>query len=374
MLHGRMPSLHLRSVLLSLPLLLGLGVSLTVACSGGSTTTGGGPSVPESHAAVQTNGACTTKTDVLRGTGGVGAACQTYADCAPVCCACSQSAETFSAAACVEGVCASRDATCSLSKKVDYCPSDPAPNDGGPLVDGSDPSVDAAPLPTATTMCIAFTGSHATDREAERLAALQQLITQVTTSPGGGTLNVVRDTANRPTSVAFSASGSAEDYHVTITYDTAGNVTQLRRTWSGATQTDTHAFSYDSQNHLTSAKVTWSGSKPTETQSLTYDSSHRLSTWKQTWSDSQPTESETLTYDSAGLLSTWKRTWSDAQPTENETFSYDSSRRLTSWKRTWSDATATETATFSYSGSTRTPASSTLDGPIPMGSHEVDCK
>jgi hypothetical protein len=370
-----MPSPHVRSVFLGLPVLLGVGVSVMVACSGGSTTTGG-KSVPESHAAVQTNGACTTKADVLRGTAGVGAACQTYADCAPVCCACSQSTESFSAAACVEGVCASRDATCSLSKKVDYCPGDPAPTDAGPSVDGSDPLVDGAlpPPATTTTMCIAFTGSHASDREAARLAALQQLITQVTTSPGGGTLNVVRDSANRPTSANFSASGSAEDYHVTITYDAAGNVTQLHRTWSGATQTDTHAFSYDTQNHLTSAKVTWSGAKPTENESLTYDSSLRLSTWKQTWSDAQPTENETLTYDSDGFLATWKRTWSDAQPTENETFTYDASQRLTTWKRSWSDATPTETATFSYSGSTRTPASSNLSGPIPMGSHVVDCK
>jgi len=304
-------------LLFRLGLGLGLGVSAVVACSGSSASSQSGP---ESHGAVQTNGACTTSADVLRGTAGVGVACRTYADCAPVCCACSQSSRSFS-----------RDATCFLSKKVDYCPGDPAPTDGGPSVDAAaDTSLDASP-PPATAMCIAFTGSHATDREAERILAMKQLIAEVTTSPGGGTLNVVRDNANRPTSATFSASGSAENYNVTITYDSAGNVTSLRRSWSGATQNDAHTLTYDSQNKLASFKLTWSGSKPTENEALTYDSSRRLTSWKR-------------------------------------------SKRLTSWKRVWSNATETETATFTYAGGNRTPASTNTSGPIPSNSHVVDCK
>ena len=377
MLDRRMHSLRFLSISRSFGLLfrlglgLGLGVSAVVACSGSSASSQSGP---ESHGAVQTNGACTTSADVLRGTAGVGVACQTYADCAPVCCACSQSSRSFSAAACVDGVCAARDATCFLSKKVDYCPGDPAPTDGGPSVDAAaDTSLDASP-PPATAMCIAFTGSHATDREAERILAMKQLIAEVTTSPGGGTLNVVRDNANRPTSATFSASGSAENYNVTITYDSAGNVTSLRRSWSGATQNDAHTLTYDSLNKLASFKLTWSGSKPTENEALTYDSSRRLTSWKRSWSDAQPTANESLTYDADGLLLSWKRVWSNAQPTETETFTYDSSKRLTSWKRVWSNATETETATFTYAGGNRTPASTNTSGPIPSNSHVVDCK
>jgi YD repeat-containing protein len=358
-------------------LFLGLGTAAAAfACSSGGTTSssssGGAPS--ESHASAQQNGACTSKTDVLPGHGAAGSACQTYADCAPVCCSCARSSGGFSAAACVGGVCVAGDVACPLAKKDDHCPGDPPVADGGPLPDGAtpvEPGTDAGPV--TSSFCVAFTGSHATDRQASRLAAMKQLVTDLATATGNGTLNVIRDGAGRPTSIDFSASGSAENYHVTITYDAAGNVTNLRRSWSGSTQDDTHLLSYDAQGQLSTYRLTWSGSSPTETETYSYDGARRLSVWRHTWSDSQPTETETLTYDADGYLSTWRRSWSNAQPTENETFTYDGSHRLTSWHRVWSDSTPTETVTLSYSGSSTTPSTTSTSGPVPGGARVVSC-
>ncbi len=344
-----------------------LGASgVVVACSSSNTTTMGAAS--ESHGAVQMNGSCTSSTDVLHGTAGAGAPCQTYADCAPVCCACSKSSASFSAAACVNGLCTTHDTTCPLSKKAEYCPGDPVATDGGTKSNGPDASADAS------IMCVPFTGSHATDREAERLATMKDLITQVTTSSGGGTLTISRDGANRPTSVTFSASGAGESYNVSITYDSAGNVTNFRRSWSGATQTDTHTLGYDSNEKLTSYRLSWSGSTPTETETLGYDVSKRLTSWRQSWSDSQPTESESLSYDATGYLASWRRSWSDSQPTQTESFVYDADHRLTSWRRSWSDATSTESAMMSYTGASRTPSSTQTSGSIAGGSSVVDCQ
>ncbi|WP_394825630.1 hypothetical protein [Pendulispora albinea] len=116
-----------------------LGLALgSGACSSDSDNNGGagGPSKGDvSSAAYQENGRCpSSSTPKLPGTKSIGASCSSYRDCMPSCCSCSSSG-SYAAAACIDGRCALKSETCDVSKKLDYCPSDPdphpSPRDGG---------------------------------------------------------------------------------------------------------------------------------------------------------------------------------------------------------------------------------------------------
>lgn len=329
-----------------------------------------------SVAAEQQNGGCRAQPEKLTGTRASGSSCQTFADCAPVCCSCSVkgSSDGFSAAACINGACVGADVACPVAKKADYCPLDPAPTptptgDAGPTSDGSTPTNPTNPSNAA--FCVPISTSHATDRGAVRLATTAAYIQQLSTAPGSGSLNVTRDSAGRPTYISY---GGTAGYTVSLTYDSAGNLTYLRRNPSGSAASDSHSFTYDSKNKLTYFRKSWSDSQPSETESLTYDSDSLPTYYRQSWSDSTPSQTESLTFDSAGMLTYWRRSWSNSKPSETETFSYDSDKRLTSWRRSWSDSTPTDSATLTYSGTARMPSGVRTDGPGAAGAMVIDCK
>ncbi|MBL9110348.1 MAG: hypothetical protein JNM74_13795 [Myxococcales bacterium] len=355
-------------------------LALGSACSSTSSTDeadAGTTNDRTSFGAEQQNGGCRAQPEKLTGTAGPGTACQTFADCAPVCCACSVkgSNDGYSAAACINGACVGADVACPVAKKADYCPLDPAPTpnptgDGGPSPDGA-PNPTNPPNPANAAFCVPISSSHATDRGAVRLATTAAYVKQLSTAPGAGSLNVTRDSAGRPTYISY---GGTPGYTVSLTYDSAGNLTYLRRSPSGSAASDTHTFSYDSKNKLTYFRKSWSDSQPSETESLSYDSSSLPTYYRQSWSDSTPSQTETLSFDSAGMLTYWRRSWSDSKPSETETFSYDSDKRLTSWRRSWSDSTPTDSASLSYSGNSRLPSSVRTDGAGAAGATVIDCK
>lgn len=66
------------------------------------------------------NGGCPSNPEKLIGTKAGGSSCSTFADCKPTCCDCS-SGDSYLAAACIDGVCATGGTACGKVNKSFFC-------------------------------------------------------------------------------------------------------------------------------------------------------------------------------------------------------------------------------------------------------------
>jgi hypothetical protein len=69
----------------------------------------------------QTAGLCPAQPAELKGTRGAGEPCLTQADCAPHCCDCTGTKNTWLGAACIDGACAGKADACSLTHDTKSC-------------------------------------------------------------------------------------------------------------------------------------------------------------------------------------------------------------------------------------------------------------
>lgn len=114
------------TLILSL-VVIGVGASAIVACSGDSEDAmatapknvweGGTSSATE-----QFEGGCNTNGIIIKGGAGPGAACERASDCNAVCCKCGATPKTWAAASCVSGVCSDEPTVCAATKDdVAFC-------------------------------------------------------------------------------------------------------------------------------------------------------------------------------------------------------------------------------------------------------------
>ena len=99
-----------------------ISLVLTSACSSASTTPA--PYAPPSGDRVteQVNGSCPTPSSVLRGTKPTGDVCTEGADCAPICCPCSNGTNReWLAVHCKSGVCVGAPDVCTDTADPTLC-------------------------------------------------------------------------------------------------------------------------------------------------------------------------------------------------------------------------------------------------------------
>ncbi|MBP9114326.1 MAG: hypothetical protein KBF88_16045 [Polyangiaceae bacterium] len=85
----------------------------------------------------QENDHCASRPKKLLGTVAAGGACTGYEDCAPVCCGCSDTNPSFSAAACADGICTAKTETCALAESDFICGRAEGGTSSGPTGGGS---------------------------------------------------------------------------------------------------------------------------------------------------------------------------------------------------------------------------------------------